>query len=167
MQPEAAAMYATIDSRDSRPHTCTVLPVSATADGRRSTPAQAPLWPLPHHPEAAGIARRLTLATLKAWDVGEDTADQVVLAVSELVTNAVEHALPPVALQLARPCGHRLLRVEVTDGGPARAPGAWTASCEPDEHGRGSMIVDFMATAHGTRLADGRTTHWADLPVAA
>lgn len=160
-------MYATIDSREIQPHTCTVLPVPATAEARLPAATGAPEWTLPHRPEAAGIARRLTLAALQAWDIGEETADQVVLAVSELVTNAVEHALPPVALKLARPCGHRLLRIEVTDGGPARTRGAWTASCEPDEHGRGSMIVDFMAAAHGTRLAGGRTTHWADLPVAA
>ncbi|WP_243639799.1 ATP-binding protein [Streptacidiphilus pinicola] len=148
-------------------HTCTVLPASATAGDRPSASTAAHEWTLPHHPEAAGIARRLTLAALRAWNVGEEAANQVVLAVSELVTNAVEHALPPVALHLAQPCGHRLLRIEVTDGGPARQPGAWTSSCEPDEHGRGSMIVDFMAAAHGTRLTGSRTTHWADLPVAA
>lgn len=124
-------------------------------------------WVLPHSPEAAGIARRLVRTALNGWELEEDAADQIVLAVSELVTNAVEHAVPPVALQVLRPPEHGIIRIEVTDGGPAHEHGAWTVSCEPDEHGRGSAIIDFLASAHGTRFGDGHATHWADLPMAA
>ncbi|MFI7006576.1 ATP-binding protein [Streptomyces sp. NPDC050145] len=124
-------------------------------------------WDLPHAPQAAGIARRLAFDTLKGWGVLGDEADQVVLAVSELVTNAVEHALPPVALELVPPGDHHTIHVAVTDGGPAHEAGAPGADRELDEHGRGSAIVGFLATARGTRACGEGATHWADLPLAA
>jgi len=51
---------------------------------------------LPARYEAVGDARRFTRATLDQWDVG-DRFDDVCLVVSELVTNALRHALPSEA----------------------------------------------------------------------
>jgi len=124
------------------------------------------VWQLPHRPEAAGTARRLVRSVLRRWGVEEDAAEQAVLAVSELVTNAVEHALPPLVLQVLRP-DTATLHIEVTDGGPAEQPGEWMRSCAPEEHGRGSDIIDFLATAHGRRTGEGHAACWADLPAAA
>ncbi|MFF1873537.1 ATP-binding protein [Kitasatospora herbaricolor] len=121
------------------------------------------VWVLPHHPASAGDARRITRAALDAWGVDEDTTDQALLVVSELVTNAVEHACPPIALHLDRPTPGDALHIEVDDGGPATRDGAWTASCAPDEHGRGNDIVARLATAHGRRPGDHGITYWADL----
>src|SRR5881392_1211294 len=92
---------------------------SGIADVLPSSAHEARHWNLPHAPQAAGIARRLTFDTLKGWGVQDDEAHSVVLAVSELVTNAVAHALPPVALQLGPPSERRIILVAVTDGGPA------------------------------------------------
>jgi hypothetical protein len=39
---------------------------------------------------------------LTQWSVAEDAADSVLLTVSELVTNAVEHARPPLNFGLSR-----------------------------------------------------------------
>ncbi|MFF3404536.1 ATP-binding protein [Streptomyces sp. NPDC002659] len=125
------------------------------------------VWALPHRPESAGTARRITRCALGAWGIDEDTTDQVLLVVSELVTNAVEHALPPVALHLDLPSGDGTIHVEVDDGGPAAEEGAWTASCGAEEHGRGSGIIDFLTTAHGTHTHAFGATHWARLPAAA
>ncbi|MEU9128735.1 ATP-binding protein [Kitasatospora sp. NPDC048540] len=124
------------------------------------------LWVLPHLPESAGTARRIARHALSEWGVGEDAADQVLLVVSELVTNAVEHALPPVALRVDVP-DEGMVHVEVADGGPAEQEGEWITSCAPDEHGRGSGIIDFLAASHGCCTRAGRSTHWADMPTAA
>lgn len=157
-------MYVTPPPHDSGPG---AMAASGIAGAGPSLGREALQWDLPHAPQAAGIARRLTLDALKGWGVREEEAHQVVLAVSELVTNAVEHALPPVALRLVPTGEHRMIHVAVTDGGPAGDPGARTAGREPDEHGRGSTIIDFLAAARGTRTCGASATHWAELPLAA
>ncbi|MEU9134031.1 ATP-binding protein [Kitasatospora sp. NPDC048540] len=122
-------------------------------------------WVLPHDEQAAGAAREVTRAALEDWDVNETSVDEALVVVSELVTNAVEHAQPPVVLHLAQPDPGDVVHVEVDDGGRAELPGAWVASCAPDEHGRGNIIIDALATTHGTRVHSWGCTNWADLHV--
>ncbi|MET7458752.1 ATP-binding protein [Streptomyces sp. NPDC005574] len=122
---------------------------------------------LEHRPEAASTARHLAQAVLEQWHTGAEATDAVVLVVSELVTNAVEHAQGPLALHLHREAVGSRVWVGVSDGGPAEQEGPWTASCTEDEHGRGLTIVDMLADAHGTHChPHGGTTHWARLTAA-
>ncbi|GHE26359.1 ATP-binding protein [Kitasatospora indigofera] len=121
------------------------------------------VWELPHSPESAGAARRITRDTLGAWGMDEGATDQALIVVSELVTNAVEHALPPIALHLGRAAPGGALHIEVDDGGPAAQEGGWTATCPADEHGRGGAIVAVLATSHGCRAGEHGVTYWADL----
>ncbi|MFI1400655.1 ATP-binding protein [Streptomyces sp. NPDC020681] len=130
-------------------------------------PVDANTWRLEHQPQAAGAARDITAAVLASWHVDQETTETAMLVVSELVTNAIEHAQPPLALHLIHEHRHRQLRLEVTDGGSALREGDWTASCEPDEHGRGLSIVNAVATAHGACVYPGGATHWACLSTAA
>lgn len=95
--------------------------------------------------------------------MGVDIIDQALLVVSELVTNAVEHALPSIALRLGPPAPGVPVRIEVDDGGPAERDGAWTVSCADDEHGRGLGIVALLAVAHGCSRGDHGATYWAVL----
>ncbi|MFI9648296.1 ATP-binding protein [Streptomyces sp. NPDC052040] len=132
---------------------------------RAGRPLHRRTWLLSRRPEAVGRARRRARAFLEHRRVDQPTVDRVVLLVSELVTNAVEHARAPIVLHLR--VGPRRVRVEVTDGGPARQEAAWAASCGPGEHGRGLCIIDEIATAHGDRLGHCRALHWADLTTAA
>ncbi|WP_311737164.1 MULTISPECIES: ATP-binding protein [Streptomyces] len=65
-------------------------------------------------------ARRDTRACLRRWNVPDSLAEDIVLTVSELVTNGVLHGNGDVGLRIRQCCGE--LRVEVTDDNPA--PGA-------------------------------------------
>ncbi|MFE2554868.1 ATP-binding protein [Streptomyces sp. NPDC059352] len=154
----ACAKPRSADETPGRPSTQTPGRPSTQTPGRIDS-----AWELAHHPESAATARRITRAVLIEWGRGEDTIDRALLVVSELVTNAVEHALPPIALHLGLPEPGDTLRIEVDDGGPAEQEGAWTVSCAADEHGRGLDIVALLAAAHGCRTGDDGATYWAVL----
>ncbi|MEV8593471.1 ATP-binding protein [Streptomyces sp. NPDC052013] len=104
--------------------------------------------------------RRVAHDFLVGLRVRPTTREDVLLVVSELVTNAVTHALPPAALRLRR-TARSTLRIEVTDGGPR--------PCRPprldptDEHGRGMQIVAALAAHHGTITDEQGATRWAEL----
>jgi anti-sigma regulatory factor (Ser/Thr protein kinase) len=133
-------------------------------DDSESRPTDDAEWRLEHRPEAVGSARQLARTALAGWGASGDEMDAAVLVVSELVTNAVEHAEPPLVLHLHRQHADHRVWVGVTDGGPAAQAGAWSSSCAPDEHGRGLNLVEALAQAHGMRRHEGGTTHWARIP---
>ncbi|TYB42102.1 ATP-binding protein [Actinomadura chibensis] len=109
--------------------------------------------------DAASRARALTRRALREWHVtGPADADDIVLIVDELVTNAVVHGDGPVrlTLRLDGPPDRRRLTGDVHDDGaraPAKAPAPPTGAQPPDwsEAGRGLLLVAALATAHGTR----------------
>lgn len=136
--------------------------------GAHEVPTDGGTWTLAHRPEAVGEARKITEEALGRWNLPRDAAHEVLLVVSELVTNAVEHAMPPVGLHLgSSDLGTGRVRVEVTDGGPATSEGEWAAGCCDGEHGRGLYIIDHLAVAHGDSWETGRAIHWADFAFAA
>jgi anti-sigma regulatory factor (Ser/Thr protein kinase) len=84
--------------------------------------------------------------------------DAVELCVSELVTNALDHATPPYVLHVERRRGR--LRIEVDDTS-ARAPVARPLSLDAGR-GRGIFLVEHTATRWGfDRTAAGKTV-WAE-----
>ncbi|MFF8914945.1 ATP-binding protein [Streptomyces sp. NPDC015032] len=109
---------------------------------------------LPAQYEAVGGARRFTRTTLSRWGLDE-RFDDVSLVVSELVTNALRHALPtdtvpdlqesPVRLHLMR-WSSRLV-CAVRDPSP-ESP---IASEAPDsaESGRGLFLVESFSDSWG------------------
>ncbi|MFE9773414.1 ATP-binding protein [Streptomyces sp. NPDC005931] len=124
--------------------------------------------PLPHDPGIVSAVRRHARAVLMDWNVSPAVVDDSLLVVSELLTNAIVHALPPAELRLSWSAaeGLGILRVEVTDGGPARPAGRSPEGIDPDEHGRGEDIVNALATRCGIRAHAGGITRWADLVAA-
>ena len=70
---------------------------------------------LPPDPTSARACRRFLLDTLDEWNADE-FADEAVLLLSELVTNAVLHAGTDIEIDLRLERG--ILRVEVRDGDP-------------------------------------------------
>ncbi|MEU0285347.1 ATP-binding protein [Streptomyces sp. NPDC006147] len=110
--------------------------------------------------EAVREARQFTRATLDQWHMG-DRFDDVCLVVSELVTNALRHALPagaprsaapepPVRLHLMRWTGRLVCAVrDPSDDSPVtRDPGDLSDDCSA-ESGRGLFLVDSFSDSWG------------------
>ncbi|MER7578110.1 ATP-binding protein [Streptomyces sp. NPDC126514] len=170
---EVIAMYVT--RFDTSGTLCQPTRLTRTASASASASAEAGVsaggragtvtCDLEHAPQSVSRARHLAEEFL--GDCRSDGAGTVVLVVSELVTNAIEHAQPPVVLHLHRESTSDRVWVGVTDGGLADGEGAWTSSCSDAEHGRGLGIVGTLADTHGTRrLSNGNATHWARLRAA-
>ncbi|MEU8585752.1 ATP-binding protein [Streptomyces sp. NPDC048664] len=127
----------------------------------------AHVFPLPHAARAVPTVRRRAERVVAHWNLPPEVAEDVLLVVSELLTNAVVHALPPAALRLTRVRvrGRAAVRVEVTDLGPVTpaAASAPDASIDPDEHGRGLCIVRALADRYGVEVHPGGTCRWAEL----
>ncbi|MFF3062668.1 ATP-binding protein [Streptomyces sp. NPDC057909] len=126
---------------------------------------------LPHGGQTPAVARHTARAVLIRWGVSPGLLDDALLVVSELVTNSVIHALPPVTLHLGMTCGPAgvpsWVHVGVTDDGPAFAPDPVTAWRGAGERGRDTALVSALATDTGTtRHPGGPVSHWATLTAA-
>ncbi|MCW2883657.1 MAG: hypothetical protein QOE54_3242 [Streptosporangiaceae bacterium] len=116
------------------------------------------MFELKPEPESVTEARHFTTATLENWGLGA-LCDDVALVVSELVTNALRHSLPPRLAEAPGPIGLRLqheasfVLCGVLDTGTA-AP----RRREPDfiaETGRGLHIVESFSATWGWMPLDG------------
>ena len=115
---------------------------------------------LPSDVPAVRLARQVTRDALTAWQLAhlEDTA---VLLVSELVTNALQHACDTGAIGLELTSSGTLLRVEVQDGDPHWRLSGKPADC--DESGYGFVLVDSLAGRWGVRRISAGKAVWAEL----
>lgn len=89
----------------------------------------------------------------------QEVCDDVVLLVSEMVTNAIRYAVPPVRLEIQ--AGERDVVVAVRDGSPQ--PPAPRPAGEEAEGGRGMLLVDLLTTDHGVRVDPPGKAVWARL----
>jgi two-component sensor histidine kinase len=120
-----------------------------------------PALVLPLDARSVAAARRLLRSTLDAH--ATSSADDAVLMISELVTNAVRHAR--TRLHVSVSIADRTLRVEVSDDDP-------TLPVAPAlEHhatsGRGLRIVDNLADRWGATPTDAGKTVWFELQIRA
>ncbi|MFE2415135.1 ATP-binding protein [Kitasatospora sp. NPDC059408] len=104
---------------------------------------------LPRHRKSVAAARKLLRGFLAAQPSGELFVETGELVLSELVTNAVLHAMtPPGRLLYVHFSLHPdALRIEVHDAGAGR-PYARPATVE-DEAGRGLWLVSQLASRWG------------------
>jgi anti-sigma regulatory factor (Ser/Thr protein kinase) len=96
-------------------------------------------------PEADGISTGLV--------------DDVVLCISELVTNALQASCDHATVEIAINAGR--VRVVVTDNGLG-----WPTLQQPgpaESHGRGLMIVSALADTWGVESLNASKTVWAEL----
>lgn len=116
---------------------------------------------LPPLPEAPGDARRLARDQLKAWSA-DGAVDDVLLLLSEVVTNAIHHARSEVEMVLAR--RGDMVRVEIRDASPALP--VQEAMSHDALRGRGMGIVAAVASRWGVdSIPDDGKTVWFEVGV--
>ncbi|PTH87413.1 PAS sensor protein [Streptomyces sp. A244] len=117
---------------------------------------QVATWAVPSDPSAVAQTRKDVVAQLERWGLS-DAVFVTELVVSELVTNAIRHAQPPVQLRLIH---DTTLICEVSDGG-STAPHLRRARTY-DEGGRGLLLVAQLTERWGTRQSATGKTIWAE-----
>ncbi|MFJ5276141.1 ATP-binding protein [Streptomyces parvulus] len=108
-------------------------------------------------------ARAFAREALAEWGVRE-RADDVLLCVSELATNALVHGVPPgrgFLLRLER-CGDGV-RVEVHDSGEGVPAIPRAEVREPGEGGRGLLLVSELADKWGVGERDPGKVVWFEM----
>lgn len=115
----------------------------------------------PHTPERARSYVGAQLDAVLSWPRRHEVTEDARLAVSELVTNAIQAHSSSVAVALE--LHHGALRLEVHDDAPGmpvlREQQADAAS------GRGLVILERISRAWGVETASGRKTVWARFDV--
>jgi anti-sigma regulatory factor (Ser/Thr protein kinase) len=133
----------------------TLAPQALTGDGGDVSDPQELLFA--GEPDAVSQARRFTVAVLSGFP--DEVVSDAELIVTELVTNALLHADPPVLLRVRR--RDHLARIEVHDRGsrpPLRIRDAGEAMT-----GRGLALVAALSRTWGAdRQASGKVV-WAEL----
>ncbi|MBI0293691.1 SpoIIE family protein phosphatase [Streptomyces sp. PRKS01-29] len=134
---------------------CLLIARTTALDARRVAS-----WDLPADPEVVARMRAAVARTLAEWNL-EEAAFTTELVVSELLGNAIRHAVGPVRLRLLR---NRALICEVADGSTT-APHLRRAATT-DEGGRGLFLVAQMVQRWGTRYTSQGKIIWTeqDLP---
>ena len=114
-------------------------------------------------PDAPARGRHAVTEVLAGWGCAKSVQEDLLLVVSELVTNAVVHGAEPIVVTLMR--APERVRVEVTDGLSDASP--HNSRAAPDaETGRGLSVVTRVACAWGWRASPGRgKTVWAEVPL--
>jgi anti-sigma regulatory factor (Ser/Thr protein kinase) len=117
---------------------------------------QVATWAVPADPSAVAQTRKDVVSQLARWGLS-DAVFVTELVVSELVTNAIRHAEPPIQLRLIH---DTTLICEVSDGGNT-APHLRRARSY-DEGGRGLLLVAQLTERWGTRQCATGKTIWAE-----
>jgi len=114
--------------------------------------ARSAVLPLDSAPQSVRHAREFVRLWLTV-EAPDGPVDDVVLVVSELVTNAIRHGGDSVTVELVR-LEHGC-RVEVRDSGLTAFSPEAEAPCDSRERGRGLAIVSSLATLGQTLDTEG------------
>ena len=115
---------------------------------------------LPVSEHSVRLARRVALSVLTACQL-PDTEETAVLLLSELVTNAIQHARGTETMVVELEAVSGCLRIEIADEDP-RWPQPRTPD-EFDETGFGLLLVDALASKWGVRETATGKAVWAEL----
>ena len=121
--------------------------------------AQAATYSVAADPRAVAPARHFMRSTLAAWGLDEDTVDNAILCLSELVTNAMIHTEASCELRIVLDRG--VLTTAVRDGGSTVVVDPTSLMVDPlAVHGRGLQLVDALSTRWGSELDAVGMTVW-------
>ncbi|MFH8467571.1 ATP-binding protein [Streptomyces sp. NPDC017991] len=143
--------------------------MTMTANRARATGYQGYSETHPRTRETASVARGLVRTACATWRLGDETAETAALAMSELVTNAVNHARGhSLRVIVDRPADDQLY-LAVVDMDPSRVP-MLRAPGGDDTGGRGLILVDVLADRWGYDLLGparmpNRKRCWAEMKV--
>lgn len=112
-----------------------------------------------HGPKLAGQARQAVQRWATEIGLGPPT-DDLLLVVSELVTNAVRYGSPPVRVEVS--ADERTVTVGVVDAATARP--VLRNAADDAESGRGLLLLSSLSTEHGVRSQPPGKVVWASLP---
>ena len=113
--------------------------------------------PIEHSVHGPAQARRAVAACAARLGLKEEQGADLLLVVSEMVTNAVRHGSPPVELEVV--ADDEQVLVAVADGSPGRPqPRAADADAEG---GRGMALVHVLCADHGVWPQPPGKTVWA------
>jgi len=115
-------------------------------------------WTLPPDTTAPGVARRIVASALTSWR----DPDDAVLVASELVTNAVQHGLPPIEFNLHLGAGRLRLTVSNAVGTTLSVPRIVAPGAD-EPGGRGLAIVETLSTEWGWSDTDRMISVWAEV----
>nr|WSW57990.1 ATP-binding protein [Streptomyces sp. NBC_00998] len=140
-------------------------PAGAPALALALAPAPAPAparvrsfahWAVEPTAVAVPLVRARVRDVLEGWRIAAEAVDVLLLAVSELAGNVVQHAAAATGrMRVGVAFGGGWLRLEVTDQGAGlpRLPHP-AAEIDPDaESGRGLLIVQLLAAEAGGELS--------------
>ncbi|MEU9052280.1 SpoIIE family protein phosphatase [Streptomyces sp. NPDC048384] len=119
-------------------------------------PHRIAVWDVPADPAVVSEVRASTTRQLADWGLDE-AAFAAELLLSELVTNAIRHAVGPIRVRLLH---DRTLICEVSDASDT-APHLRRAATT-DEGGRGLFLVAQLAQSWGTRHTPDGKVIWAE-----
>ncbi|MCD2198218.1 ATP-binding protein [Actinomycetospora endophytica] len=123
-------------------------------------------WRFDVDPHAPGRARSQVRELCRRWGLGREVREAAEIVVTELVTNAVEHALSPSVVEIER--HGDAFRMAVRDYGSGAdhvVPEAtsWHAPPTSSPRGRGLAMVAAVSRTWGVlRHPDGKTI-WAEM----
>jgi anti-sigma regulatory factor (Ser/Thr protein kinase) len=117
---------------------------------------------LPNGPESARLARSAVRETFTDWNLDEPL-DDLLIVVSELVTNAFRYGKAPVVLHLTLEGDHLLVGVQ--DSEPSSLPTPKNAE-DLEPTGRGLRLISAMTTHWGWNRALDQKVVWAKVPIA-
>jgi anti-sigma regulatory factor (Ser/Thr protein kinase) len=136
---------------------------AVTADQRgadvRNEPAAPVAVTLPASAGSSARARQVVGDAASTWGLSDDAADDAALVVTELVSNAVDHATGPVGLTVTRTASG--IRIEVADQSSA-LPQPRPVQVD-SARGRGLIIVAALSRSWGSEPTARGKVVWAEL----
>jgi anti-sigma regulatory factor (Ser/Thr protein kinase) len=151
-----AHLFSTPDARQGFAEVCgvhneVVPPAALPVETERT-------WTFPAHREAPRAVRRAVAQALTDWG-RPDLADDCLLVVTELATNAVRHAASEFTVEVSRQDGG--IYLGVSDGTSAVPAARDVAPAVPG--GRGLHLIEAVATRWGFVTGGGGKCVWAEI----